>query len=362
MAGITASVRANKPLAAVMRAMHVIAPLHLADRSWDNVGLLLEAPKPRNSRGVFLAIDLTQDVASELLSEKNKGISVAVIYHPTIFRGLKSLTLSNTQQQSLLRCAAEGISIYCPHTSLDATPAGINDWLILNALSASKGSSATSGSPAADRLTARTLADPRLGEAWALSPDTFLKTLWEAVSLSSSEKAVKVLTKSDNVDSDRAKSEGWTSAGMGRLLRLDQAVTLGDFVRQIKREVGVDHAQLALARGASLDTTIQSIAVCAGSGGSVLGGAKADLWITGELSHHELLATTEPGSTSVLLLRHSASERGFLADILAPRLRALLVQKRPEEDDDDDDQAGDDGKAAWDVVVSQEDRDPLSFV
>ena len=31
---------------------------------------------------------------------------------PIIFRGLKSLTLADTQQQSLLRLALEGISVY----------------------------------------------------------------------------------------------------------------------------------------------------------------------------------------------------------------------------------------------------------
>lgn len=39
---------------------------------------------------------------------------------PIIFRGLKSLTLADTQQQSLLRLALEGISVYSPHTAVDA--------------------------------------------------------------------------------------------------------------------------------------------------------------------------------------------------------------------------------------------------
>lgn len=47
-----------------------------------------------------------------------------------IFRALKSITLQNSQQRSLLRLAAANISIYTPHTSLDACQNGINDWLI----------------------------------------------------------------------------------------------------------------------------------------------------------------------------------------------------------------------------------------
>ena len=48
---------------------------------------------------------------------------------PIIFRALKSITLENTQQNSLLRLAQEGISVYSPHTAVDAAPGGLNDWL-----------------------------------------------------------------------------------------------------------------------------------------------------------------------------------------------------------------------------------------
>ena len=70
---------------------------------------------------------------------------------PIIFRGLKSLTLADSQQESLLRLAAEGISVrsrlalyvywqlltrmnfvvqvYSPHTAIDAATGGLGDWL-----------------------------------------------------------------------------------------------------------------------------------------------------------------------------------------------------------------------------------------
>lgn len=52
-----------------------------------------------------------------------------IAYHPTIFKPLSSLTLNKPLQASLLRCAAAGISVYSPHTSLDAVQGGITDWL-----------------------------------------------------------------------------------------------------------------------------------------------------------------------------------------------------------------------------------------
>lgn len=64
---------------------------------------------------------------------------VIVSYHPPIFRGLKSFTLSNPLQASLLRCAAEGISVYCPHSAVDSVWGGVNDWLAEGVLDGTEG-------------------------------------------------------------------------------------------------------------------------------------------------------------------------------------------------------------------------------
>lgn len=41
------------------------------------------------------------------------------------------MTLSVPLQASLLKCVASGVSVFCPHTSLDSTKGGVNDWLAL---------------------------------------------------------------------------------------------------------------------------------------------------------------------------------------------------------------------------------------
>jgi putative NIF3 family GTP cyclohydrolase 1 type 2 len=69
---------------------------------------------------------LTSSVLSESVA---KDTSIIVAYHPTIFNALKSFTLSNPLQTSLLHCAAQGISVYSPHTALDSVWGGVNDWL-----------------------------------------------------------------------------------------------------------------------------------------------------------------------------------------------------------------------------------------
>lgn len=114
----------------VVESMRHLYPESLADKSFDNTGLLLEAPIPpslkRKANSVLLTIDLTKAVAEEAIEENH---SVVVAYHPIIFRGLKALTFEDSQQQTLLRLASHGVSVYSPHTAVDIVPNGMADWL-----------------------------------------------------------------------------------------------------------------------------------------------------------------------------------------------------------------------------------------
>lgn len=78
------------------------------------------------SDNVFMIVSLTSAVLQEAL---DPSVALVVSYHPTIFKPLRSLTLSNSLQTSLLKLAAAGVSVYSPHTALDSVHGGINDWL-----------------------------------------------------------------------------------------------------------------------------------------------------------------------------------------------------------------------------------------
>lgn len=73
-----------------------------------------------------------------------------------------------------------------------------------------------------------------------------------------------------------------------------------------------------------------TIASCAGSGRSVLVGCTSDVWLTGEMSHHEVLDAVHAG-TSVILCEHSNSERGFLKQELAKRLEEEVWKEAVDE-------------------------------
>ncbi len=115
-------------LSRFIAAIESIAPLRLADRSWDNVGLLLESPTvalagATATCNVLLTIDLTGAVLEEAVS---RGASIVLSYHPTWFHPAKALTLDDAggPMKVIALAASQGISIYSPHSALDAIRGG----------------------------------------------------------------------------------------------------------------------------------------------------------------------------------------------------------------------------------------------
>ena len=88
------------------------------------------------------------------------------------------------------------------------------------------------------------------------------------------------------------------------------------------------------------ESEVKTVAVCAGSGSSVLAGVSADLYVTGEMSHHDIIHANHCGS-SVILCEHSNTERGYLV-----KLRNTLISLF-------------DGVV--DIHISELDRDPLEI-
>ncbi|PLW09763.1 hypothetical protein PCANC_24028 [Puccinia coronata f. sp. avenae] len=291
---------------AVQRAFSKMAPVSLAE-SWDNTGLLLESTVTRPfANKVLLTIDLTPSVAEEAF-QKDSNIGVIVAYHPTIFRGLKSLTLNDPLQEIILKCAATGISVYSPHTALDSVIGGINDELC----------EIVSGSKA------------HQNQVFSVSGSIVEKT-------------------SENV----LNGVGF---GGGRRVEFAQGneVDLAELISRIKTGLGLPHVQLANSSFAP--SHIRSVGVCAGSGGSICSalGKSCDAFVTGEMSHHELLSANARG-IHVILTAHTNTERFFLAKVLQPRLHELLANKAVQMSANEHPQ--------WDVIVSSADRDPLVVV
>ncbi|KAG0272403.1 NGG1 interacting factor [Linnemannia exigua] len=280
-------------LARVLKSMERIAPNSLADLAWDNVGLLVEAPYPRTRvastvpQRVFLTIDFTTAVVDEALNDPSVGVIIA--YHPPIFRGMKKLLLKDTKQRMVLQCGAKGVSVYSPHTSCDSCEDGVNDWMLQGF---------------GDQGTTSIYVP-------AVNPP-----------------------------------EGHANSGKGRVFTFHEPKPVQQVIEQIKRHFGLPLVRAAIhPTHASNEKLIKTVGVWAGSG-SELVNHPADLYLTGELGHHDVLEALEQNRT-VILCEHSNTERGYLSAILKPKLEALLSQ---------------DGGEPVEIVVSKTDKDPLVVI
>lgn len=302
-------------------------PEELADRSWDNVGLLLgngEVGGPTDPKPIVMVTnDLTFQVAIDAIA---KGVSVIVSYRkpfpynaflyslssmpfalpplarvhtanakvdPFIFSGLKSITHNDPQQTTLIHLARAGIAVYCPHTAVDAAPQGLN---------------------------------------------TFLADVISGPHKSTRSVAIPCST----------APESHSPAGYGAIGHFEQGsdVPLVDIIHRLSQKLGgLRHVMVASPVGADVKTTrVKSFGVCAGSGYDVLKKADVDLLVTGETSHHSALRAIQQGRTLVTVF-HSNSERAYINEELRPRLQAELRQSVPEAE----------------VLISEFDKDPFTI-
>ncbi|KAH9082267.1 GTP cyclohydrolase 1 type 2/Nif3 [Lactarius deliciosus] len=133
--------------------------------------------------------------------------------------------------------------------------------------------------------------------------------------------------------------------GCGRLLRLSEKTTMTSLQERVKKHLGLP--QVALGTD-SPNPDVQSIAICAGSGGSVLLGVDADVYFTGEIMRYSPAVAT---GKNVILCGHTNTERGYLP-VLAAKLREELTTHE-----------GDEKDFIPEVIhISQKDRHPLDFV
>ncbi|XP_012272531.1 NIF3-like protein 1 isoform X3 [Orussus abietinus] len=191
---------------------------------------------------------LTNDLTENVIQEAvDLQVGLVISYHPPIFAPLKSVTTRTWKERIVARCLENKISLYSPHTSFDSIRGGVNDWLA------------------------------------------------SAFDLENSN-PIEPGTKPEN--------------GMGRICQLKNPISVMQAVELVKRHTGLSHVRLARAVHQNGDL-VKTVALCAGSGSSVLKNVSADLYLTGEMLHHDVLDAVH-NNVNVILTNHSDSERGFL--------------------------------------------------
>ncbi|KAM7433865.1 NGG1 interacting factor variant 2 [Porites harrisoni] len=351
----------------VVTKLNFFAPLQLAEK-WDNVGLLVEPSPPHSVKSILLTNDLTERVAQEAVDKK---VSMVISYHPPIFVPLKRLTSKTFKERIIIKMIENRIALFSPHTAFDAVKNGVNDWLAaglgsaqVDPLEHSKGQS--SGVKLEARMLTNQVPDQitsvqdklkDLQGVERIEVETLMRPQGlteQQLSLHCSESGLvdtlQTLTSLlpealGNVEVVPLAQIPILGTGQGRLCTLHSPVTLSELISRIKNHLNLKHIRLAAANSSTsedpLQSSVQTIALCAGSGASVLRGIQADVYLTGEMSHHDILDAVSRG-VHVILCEHSNTERGFLTEF-----RGKLVELL-------------EGKV--DVMVSSNDADPLQIL
>jgi len=352
----------------LIAAFETFAPTYLAN-DWDNVGLLVGSTS-WSANKVLLTIDLTEAVMKEAVGMQ---IDTIVSYHPPIFHPLKSVTDSTFKERVVLDAIANHIAIYSPHTALDVASGGVNDWIVscfgsgdvralrpfgnlppdeecklitfcpedkaaeLRLALSSVGcgrigqyehcSFATSGT---GTFFGKEGTSPTHGEAGELQK--VIECKFEmVVSKASLSLAIQALRQFHPYEEpalevhelgERPRRE----MGVGRRIHFDKPMQLDELARKLKKHLGTGYVRVAPAAGKADRVEVQTVGLCAGAGGSVCDLAIDDgceVFITGEMTHHDVVAATARGCT-VVLTGHTNSERGYL-----PKLKEQLSELLP---------------------------------
>lgn len=329
-------------------------PLQLAEK-WDNVGVITRPTQSIRVHNILLTINLNEKIVHEAIRKRAQFI---ISYHPPVFTPIKSLKPDHWKDRAILLCIEHKITVYSPHTALDAIKGGINDWLISSFLTSGEDkvtpitySHSTQNNYCLEVLlsepqetVARTFKDIHnvtMTDYGNSSTDVRVtcngKTLPEVVEHLARNNCAQVYSMVTQL-----APEPIPGVGMGRVAVFANPLPLYEVIQRTKTHLDLSYVRLALSPAHTRDTRVGSVGVCAGSGSSVLKCCKADVLITGEMSHHEILDAINNGIT-VILCEHSNTERGFLRD-WSMQLKSSVL----------DDQVM--------VGVSDIDRDPLRIV
>jgi dinuclear metal center YbgI/SA1388 family protein len=364
----------------IISQIEKLAPPKLA-QSWDNTGLLI-GDVNSTVKKILLTIDITNDVVKEA---KQAGCNFIISYHPVIWDGLKTV-LKDSPVYELVN---SGITVYSIHTALDAVVGGVNDGLaeivgiknpqpIGDFVESNQNNYKLIVFVPADFLQKVAEAVFKAGAGWignyshcsfrSSGQGTFLplegakpaigkKGRLEKVSeirfesIIPAEKVTDVVKAMRNVHPyempafDIIKLYDFEDKiGLGRIGFLEKPMPFSAILKKIRTATGAKAAGVV----GNKNRIIKKAAVCAGSCGKLIMSVlseKCDLYLTGEIKHHQAIAAQEAGVT-VICLSHTVSERFILKKVAKKLQKNLKLVRR-----------GGDVR----IIVSKKDKDPFEW-
>ena len=225
------------------------------------------------------------DPGSATIGEAERlGCQCLVTHHPLIFRPLQSVRLDRFPEKLVARALTSGIHLIAAHTNLDVARGGTNDLLA------------------------------KMLELESTRP---------------------LETSGDWREEDRY-------AGMGTVGMLRRPMSLEEMSRSVCGALGGIEARVV----GSPEKRVERVALCTGSGGSLLGRAVeagVDAYVSGDIKYHEAQTALEAG-LALIDIGHFASERPIVES-----LAACLKSRSAAEG------------ANLEVMVAREEHDPFRY-
>lgn len=334
----------------VINELERLAPTSLAE-NWDNVGLMLGKPNAKVNK-VLCALDLNESVVDEAI---NLGVQCVITHHPFFFKAMKQINLESIQGRMIEKLILNQIAVYSMHTNYDIAEGGLNDYLmqklgilktkVLKTTYEEKLYKGTIYVPDAYLEQVRSVvishmksklgkysgctftkqgegtfmplegSSPYIGKSGQLekvkeSQLSFVGTYDEIEHIIEAAQKVHPY---EEVAVDIYPLENMKkSYGIGRYGKLDEAVTMKQFIRQVKACFNIEHIRIT----DEMQRKVERVALCSGSGSELipLAARVADVYITGDVKFHEGQMAQSMGIT-VIDVGHYASESIALAPI-----------------------------------------------
>ena len=328
---------------------------------WDAVGLVCGDPDAPVS-SVLLAVDPTPAVARDAVAA---GADLLLTHHPLFLRGTHAVATTTAGGRVVSALVGAGVALHTVHTNADVARPGVSD-----ALTARLGVVDTrplqprDGAapdvlavlvPLADeqRVTdalhdagAGALGDyercawrvegtgsflpgdaatPALGRRGRL--ETVAEARVEVLVPTGRRAAVLAALRAAHPYEEPAFAVLPTAAlpdgtGLGRVGRLAEPTTVADLARRAAAALPVAAAGVRASGDPS--RPVRTVAVCGGSGDSLLGAARAagvDAYVTADLRHHPARDVVDADGPALLDVGHEASEHPWLS-VVAGELEA----------------------------------------
>jgi dinuclear metal center YbgI/SA1388 family protein len=324
---------------------------HWAD-DWDSVGTVVGDPEANVSRILF-AVDPVQAVVDEAVEW---GADLVVAHHPLYLSGVTSVAASSPKGRVVHDLISHGIALHTCHTNADSPPLGVSESMAL-ALGLKDVRPLEADADASDTWVVFVPSDDvdtvaaAMHEAGAGAIGAYDQAMFQAPGtgsfrpLEGADPAIGHVGEVEQVEESRVEMvaapairesvrEAMLDAhpyeevaysvtpsaprpaerGSGRVGRLAEPISLGDFAALVTDRLPAHHSATRVA--GDLGRTIRTVALCGGSGEFLLAQADAsgaDVYVTSDLRHHPVSEHTErPGACAVVDVPHWAAEWTWL--------------------------------------------------